>query len=180
MTFHLTTPDEARVIAKAVRRTKKPAPEAPVYPAATESVTVRLGFPPLVNHYWRSALIGGHVSVYLSGEAVAYREVVAIEWAKVGVRFDGPLAMRVGIVWPNRRRRDVDGVAKGLLDAMEHAGAYADDTLIRLLILESVGTEKPGWVDVTIGQKPQADIQGQSIRGHMVAAPAAGGNDDPN
>ena len=36
---------------------------------------------------------------------------------------------------PDNRRRDIDNVFKALLDAMQHGGAYADDSqIVRLSI----------------------------------------------
>ncbi len=35
---------------------------------------------------------------------------------------------------PDRRRRDLDNLLKSVLDALEHAGVYADDSQIDLLV----------------------------------------------
>lgn len=155
--------EEAREIAKAVKRKKKPEPESPVYPVTTEPVKIRLALPVMNNKYYRHAVAGGkhkHAVTYLSAEAKAYHALVLEEWAKVGVSFRGRLAIRVGVVWSdNRWIGDVDGVWKCLLDSLALAGAYKNDKQIKLEIGEEIGVERPGWVDVILGPKP-GDVQG--------------------
>ena len=64
----------------------------------------------------------------------------------------GPLSVVVEVTVPDKRRRDIDNVVKALLDAMEQAGCYEDDSQIENLIVQRVGCESPGCVDVYIGQ----------------------------
>ena len=49
---------------------------------------------------------------------------------------DGRLAVEVEVFPPDNRRRDVDNVFKALLDAMQHGGAYRDDSQIVRLSIE--------------------------------------------
>jgi Holliday junction resolvase RusA-like endonuclease len=151
--FHLTTVEQARAIAKP-KRPKKPKPLAPVYPAATEPVTVRLPFPPMLNAYYKIANVCGHAGMYVSAKGNEYKAIVRSLWSDVGVSFEGRLAVRVNVTWPNRKRGDLDGTLKCLLDALQEAGAYADDGQVKLLVVEEYAVEKPGWVTVTIGPKP--------------------------
>ena len=55
----------------------------------------------------------------------------------------GPLDVDVKVYPPDKRRRDVDNVQKALLDAMEHGGAYGDDSQIVRLAIEK-GTPVSG------------------------------------
>ncbi len=48
----------------------------------------------------------------------------------------GKLAVEVEIYPPDNRRRDVDNIQKALLDALQHGGAYVDDSQIVKLSLE--------------------------------------------
>jgi crossover junction endodeoxyribonuclease RusA len=48
----------------------------------------------------------------------------------------GALAVEVKLHPPDRRRRDLDNLLKALLDALQHAGVYADDSLIDRLSVE--------------------------------------------
>ncbi len=40
----------------------------------------------------------------------------------------GPLAVQIEVFPPDHRRRDIDNLQKALLDALQHGGAYFDDT----------------------------------------------------
>ncbi len=137
------------------------------YRVATEPVTVRLSFPVALNHYYRTAFIPargghgrGHAATYISPDGQAYRAEVIEAWSKVRLTFEGRLAVRIDAVFPDAHERDLDGLLKSLLDSLEHAGAYRNDSQIALLIIEQSRMEKPGWVDVTLGRKPDCDIQG--------------------
>ena len=48
----------------------------------------------------------------------------------------GPLEVDVIVFPPDRRRRDIDNVQKALLDALQHGGAYDDDSQIVRLSIE--------------------------------------------
>jgi crossover junction endodeoxyribonuclease RusA len=43
---------------------------------------------------------------------------------------EGPLEVLIELFPPDRRRRDADNTTKPLLDALQHGGAYADDSQI--------------------------------------------------
>ena len=44
--------------------------------------------------------------------------------------------MEITIHPPDKRRRDIDNVQKALLDALQHGGAYGDDSQIVRLTIE--------------------------------------------
>jgi len=94
---------------------------------------IELPFPPSVNHYYR------HVGprTLISRQGRRFRERVAAILAMIGVRrLAGPIELEVLIFPPDRRRRDIDNVQKALLDALEHGGAYHDDSQIVKLTIE--------------------------------------------
>jgi crossover junction endodeoxyribonuclease RusA len=96
---------------------------------------VSLPFPPTVNTYWRRV---GNRTV-LSAGARAYRGAVhgAVLEHLFGVPrrepLTGPVAVEIEFRPPDRRRRDLDNLPKGLLDALKHAGIYEDDSQVRRL-----------------------------------------------
>jgi crossover junction endodeoxyribonuclease RusA len=47
---------------------------------------------------------------------------------------------------PDRRRRDIDNLAKSVLDAMQHAGVYLDDSQIDRLTIIRAEVEKGGII----------------------------------
>ena len=130
------------------------------YRVSTEPVTVRLPWPPALNTYYRTAVVAKHAQTYISKSGKAYRRLVVKQWEAVRVTFEGRLAVRIAATYPDARRRDLDGLPKALLDALEHAGAFEDDSQIRLLIVEQEAIEAPGWVDVRVGPKPGREEQG--------------------
>ena len=92
-------------------------------------IVLNLPFPPSINHYWKHRVIGKRSSVYLSSEALAYREAVKNSIAATKP-LDGRLSVRVELFAPNKRKYDIDNRVKSLLDALTHAGVWVDDELI--------------------------------------------------
>lgn len=99
-------------------------------------LTLRLPFPPSVNHYWKAS----GKRRYISEAGVAFRAAVAVEVAKRKARgwrkIKGAVAMYVLLVPPDKRCRDVDNYNKAILDALMHAGCYDDDSQVELLVVE--------------------------------------------
>lgn len=92
-----------------------------------------LPYPPSVNHYWRR--VGARTLISRGGRA--FRQTVCSILA--AGKFEplvGPLEVDVTVYPPDRRRRDIDNVQKALLDALQHGGAYADDSQIVRLSIE--------------------------------------------
>jgi len=98
--------------------------------AATEpSVTITgLPFPPSVNHYWRH--VGSRTLISRTGRA--FRQQVLHDVQQHGIRsITGPIRLEAIVTRPDRRRRDLDNLLKSLLDALDHANVYEDDSQIR-------------------------------------------------
>jgi crossover junction endodeoxyribonuclease RusA len=89
---------------------------------------IELPWPPSVNHYYRRV---GHRTL-ISREGRKYRtEICAIlRDLRLGP-LDGELVMTVDAYPPDKRRRDLDNILKSLFDAMQHGGAYHDDSQIK-------------------------------------------------
>ncbi|MBU4270528.1 MAG: RusA family crossover junction endodeoxyribonuclease [Planctomycetes bacterium] len=94
---------------------------------------LELPYPPSINHYWRR--VGPRTLI--SREGRRFRERVLAILAAMRIRpLIGRLAVEVEVFPPDNRRRDVDNVFKALLDAMQHGGAYEDDSQIVRLSIE--------------------------------------------
>lgn len=94
---------------------------------------LELPYPPSVNHYWRR--VGARTLISRGGRA--FREAVCSILARRGVKpLGGALVVDITIHPPDRRRRDIDNVQKALLDALQHGGAYGDDSQIVRLTIE--------------------------------------------
>ena len=116
---------------------------------ALNGLTIDLPYPPSVNHYWRR--VGARTLISLKGRR--YRDRVASILALRRVQpMTGSLAVRVTVHPPDRRRRDLDNAMKALLDALEHGGAYEDDSQIDHLDIRRGSVVPEGKVAVRIEQ----------------------------
>lgn len=89
-----------------------------------------LPYPPSINHYWRR--VGRHTLISRTGRAFRANVVALLAERRVEALL-GPLEIEIDLHPPDRRRRDADNTLKSLLDALQHGGAYADDSqIIRL------------------------------------------------
>lgn len=90
-----------------------------------------LPYPPSINHYWRR--VGAKTLISKQGRL--YREAVKV--MLFGCRpLDMRLAVEIDLHPPDRRRRDIDNAIKATLDALQHGGAFLDDSQIDRLLVE--------------------------------------------
>lgn len=113
-----------------------------------------LPYPPSINHYWRR--VGPRTLI--SREGRAFRENVCALLAGAGNSqppIDGRIALCMDAFPPDRRRRDLDNIQKPVLDALEHAGIYKDDSQIDLLFTRRRRIDKPyGHITVHVDHLP--------------------------
>jgi crossover junction endodeoxyribonuclease RusA len=109
-----------------------------------------LPYPPSINHYWRR----GRFSTYRSADGKAYRGKVVQAVAGEGGALAGRLAVRLDLSPPDRRRRDLDNIQKPLLDALQYAGVYLDDSQIDVLLTVRCPATPGGGVTVTVSELP--------------------------
>jgi crossover junction endodeoxyribonuclease RusA len=114
-------------------------------------IVIDLPFPPSVNHYYR------HVGprILISREGREYRGCVCAIVARMGIRgvtapLEIPLDVRIEVFPPDRRRRDLDNLQKSLLDSLQHAGIYRDDSQVSRLTVERLAVIRGGRITVTI------------------------------
>lgn len=120
---------------------------------ALNGQTFRLPYPPSVNHYWRMVRTRHGCRVLISREGRAYRTAVGSILASAGVsRLSGRLDVCITVHPPDGRRRDLDNAMKALLDALEHGGAYEDDSQIDHLDVRRGAVVPEGNVAVRIEQ----------------------------
>lgn len=115
-------------------------------------MTLTLPFPPTVNSYWRRV---GNRTV-LSRRAREYRAAAVAACAEQSAPRLGTARVRVTVVAypPDRRRRDLDNLHKGVLDALAFARVIDDDSQIDELIITRAYPEPKGRVIVTIEVMP--------------------------
>lgn len=118
------------------------------------TTALELPYPPTVNSYWGNRVVRPKgrkpiVMTYIQEPGKRFRNAV-IGIAHGTEQMVGRLEMHVKCWMPDRRKRDIDNIAKALLDALAHANVYSDDSQIDKLTLERIGVEPPGRVEVYI------------------------------
>ncbi len=102
--------------------------------------------PPSVNHYYRN--FKGRV--YISPKGKSYQKTVAAIVADRGSvePLEGKVGVKIEFYPPDRRRRDADNILKSLLDAIQAAQLFYDDSQIHDLSIQKKEVEKGGrvWV----------------------------------
>jgi len=110
-------------------------------------VELELPWPPSINHYWRR--VGARTLI--SREGRRFRETVLAILAETSiVPLTEELEMLIVASPPDRRRRDIDNIAKALLDALQHGGVYIDDSQIVDLRIKKADPIKSGRTLVQI------------------------------
>ena len=102
--------------------------------ALSSPLILALPWPPSVNHEWTMAR--GRMILTQTGRQYRARVNALV----MGQRHEGhlplapldfPLAVRLDLWPPDRRRRDADNYAKAAFDALTHAGVWSDDCLVK-------------------------------------------------
>ena len=112
-----------------------------------------LPWPPSINHYWRR--VGPRTLI--SREGRAFRRNVCALLGGGGPRkppAGGRIALAMDAFPPDRRRRDLDNIAKPVLDVLEHAGIYEDDSQVDLLLTRRREPLKGGKLEVRLDDMP--------------------------
>ncbi len=101
-----------------------------------------------MNHYWQRTARGVRISD--AGRAFR-REVAVLMMARRPTRY-GASPVMVAVSWnmADRRKSDIDNRIKPLLDALQHAGLYDDDSQVKNLVVEFGEITKGGSCDVVV------------------------------
>jgi crossover junction endodeoxyribonuclease RusA len=126
-----------------------------------KTIKLTLPYPPTVNHYWGQ--LGS--KKFLGKKGKEFREAVFLcsYNARKGA-LNERLHMEVYLYPPDNRKRDVDNILKPLLDALEHANVYENDSQIDKLCVTRMPVTKGGMCDVVISEinacpQPEVDTQ---------------------
>ena len=104
-------------------------------------------FPPSVNNYWLS---NGKYR-YLSPRARSFRQYVIDSMPKNWTPFLGRLKLFIELYPSSRRQLDIDNFNKSLMDSLEHAGAYINDSQVdELIVVRKNVIPKTGKVIITL------------------------------
>lgn len=96
-------------------------------------ISIELPWPPSVNHYYRRT--SGRV--FITAKGVAYRTAVSLSCIDYQHSFkkEDRLSVTIYAYPPDNRRRDLDNILKCLLDSLEKAQVFVDDSQIDELIV---------------------------------------------
>lgn len=117
-------------------------------------IELELPWPPSVNHYYRR--VGPRTLISRRGRK--FREEVAALLAARGVQpATGRLAVSIEVYPPDRRKRDLDNLLKSVIDAVQHGGAFPDDSRIVWLLIYHAQRMPGGKVVVSIRDLSQQE-----------------------
>jgi crossover junction endodeoxyribonuclease RusA len=119
-------------------------------------VEIELPYPPSANRYWRH--VGPRVLISREGRAFRRNVCALLAWGGGNGPRKPPSGGRIALLMdafpPDRRRRDLDNIQKPVLDALEHAGVYEDDSPIDLLITRRRDVVAGGRLEVRVNELP--------------------------
>lgn len=115
-------------------------------------IELTLPFAPSVNHYWKHCVVNRRPKVYLSDAANRYKTDVARIVLLSGIKQQlvGRLSVVIYAHMPDKRKRDIDNLSKGILDSLTGAGVWADDEQIDELKIVRCGKWPGGKIRVHI------------------------------
>lgn len=116
---------------------------------------VTLPFPPSVNRLYRN--IRGRTLISRQGREYRTQVCGLLARGHGGIRkppAGGRIALCMDAFPPDRRARDLDNLQKGLLDSMQHAGVYQNDSQIDLLLARRGPVAHGGYVRVQVQSLP--------------------------
>ena len=119
-------------------------------------VKLELSYPPSINHYYKRSANGG---LHISSRGKEYRTETfwKVKQLGLGAGFGCLIAMEIHAYPPDNRKRDIDNINKALLDALQHAGLYTDDSLIVKLLSIKYAPVKDGKIVVKIKKTKQPE-----------------------
>lgn len=99
--------------------------------------------PPSVNHIWKHRICGNRAMTYLTKEGKEFKDRISALVPKDHKPFRGDVSVYLLLVFPDKRRRDIDNYCKGILDGMNHK-VYLDDSQIKeLYVRKEYDKNKP-------------------------------------
>lgn len=113
-----------------------------------------LPWPPSVNHYWNHWR--GRATISEQGRDFRAQVMASILQDGRPRKMMGRLSVILEVHPPDKRKRDLDNLQKGILDALAHAGVYEDDSQIDDIRVKRCPIEPDGSVIVTV-EEIQAD-----------------------
>ena len=102
-------------------------------------MTFEMPFPPALNRYYRT--VNGRPILSRDGRAYRTNAQAALTEQRVGA-VPGKVACHISAHQPDRRRRDLDGMLKACLDALESNGVIDNDADIDHLAITRASVDR--------------------------------------
>ena len=115
-------------------------------------IEIELTCPPTMNTYWRH--VGYRTLISREGRTFRRNVCALLGGCRRGPPTSGRIALAMDAFPPDRRRRDLDNLPKSVLDAMQHAGVYEDDSQIDLLVTRRREVVPGGRLEVEVLDLP--------------------------
>lgn len=119
------------------------------------TITINLPYPPSVNTYYRR--LNGRTLISRKGRLFKKEVANRVAWNRLNLQLEIRLDVTITLHPPNRRKRDIDNSVKALLDALEAAGVFLDDSQVDRLLVERGEVEKGGLAVVKINKWMRRD-----------------------
>jgi crossover junction endodeoxyribonuclease RusA len=110
-------------------------------------IQLELPYPPTINHYYGRTRTG---QLFIKPKGTHFRDCVSYSTYKVKTFAKKRLSVEVIVYPPDKRIRDLDNITKALLDSLQNAGLFENDSQIDRLLIERKSVVKGGWIIVTI------------------------------
>lgn len=117
------------------------------------SLKMILPWAPSLNTYWRSLRKGPLAGrVLISERGRQYRTLVALIARKANACVQGKVAVHITAYPPDKRHRDLDNLFKGVLDSLQDARIFENDSLIDDLHIVRREIRTGGELHVTVSE----------------------------
>lgn len=115
---------------------------------------LKLPWPPSNNTYWRHCR-GRH---YISLKGTNYRQQITdyIEQQNLDIKTTSRIKIVITANPPDKRKRDLDNLAKAVFDSLTHANFWGDDEQIDDFRIRRGEKIKGGSLDITIWELKDA------------------------
>lgn len=118
-------------------------------------ISLELPYPPSVNKYWLPNIIKGRFKgMRISEAGKNYKTEVYYKFLSKYKNkhppFECDLSVSIRMYPPDKGPRDIDNILKSLLDSLEYAKVYENDSQIVDLHIKKLGIVKGGKIEVDI------------------------------
>ena len=103
----------------------------------------KIPLPPTNNHRLLPVVRHGRVRLITGPKMRAWKDEVAGLLEPSDALGDAAVCVTIEITWPGKRRRDIDGPVKPILDALVDAGWFDDDSQVEKLVVQ----KSQAWTD---------------------------------